>query len=34
MYIKKRGDIVRVKFDKKRFTWCKVLGLKHDELFY
>lgn len=23
-----------IAFDKKRFTWCKVLGLKHDELFY
>jgi len=23
-----------IAFDKKRFTWCKVLWLKHDELFY
>lgn len=23
-----------IAFDKKRFTWCKVLGLNHDELFY
>lgn len=22
-----------ISFDKKLFTWCKVLGLKHDELF-
>lgn len=23
-----------IAFDKKRFMWCKVLGLEHDELFY
>ena len=23
-----------IAFAKKRFVWCKVLGLEHDELFY
>lgn len=23
-----------IAFDKKRFMWCKVLGLEHDELSY
>lgn len=23
-----------ITFDKKRFTWAAVLGVKHDELFY